>query len=178
MSHWLKFSFGLAGGVAGFLVWSAATHAASAEAYRVPKAGNPGLVAQAPPGWTGRYDMPNEVTISSPDNMAILEVELISDAATAAKPLPDVARLVLRSADLSPRWTSTEPESVAGLEGQAFIVPIARDGVPVGLAHLVIAKIDAGHVVRVTEITLPKETPAEEAATLKDVVSHLSISGR
>ena len=173
MRHWLTFL-----SATGVLVWTAAIGAAAADPYRVPKAGNPALVANPPAGWTVQYTAPNEAMISSADSMAILELEMISDPATAAKPLADVARDVLRRADLSPRWTSTEPESLAGLPGQAFIVSIARDGVPMGTARVVLAKIDASHIARLTEITLLKETPGEEMAALKELVSHLGISSR
>lgn len=174
MSHSLK----LLVAVAGASVLFAAANGAMAESYRLPKAGNPALAAEAPAGWKGQYTGANEMMISSPDDMAILELEMIADPAMAAKSLDEIARDVLRHADLSPRWTDTQPESVAGIQGQAYIIPIARDGVPVGAAHLIVAKVDDKHVARLTAIILPKETPAEEQAALKALISRVTVSGR
>jgi hypothetical protein len=156
----------------------AAISGADAEDYRLPKTGAPALIAEAPPGWTGRYTGASEMAISPADDMAVLELSMISDASLAAKPLPEVATQLLRDADLSPRWSSTEPDSIGGVAGQAFTVIIARDGAPVGTARLVIAKIDPSHIARLTEITLLKETPPEQLEALKGLVSHLRISGR
>lgn len=174
MRHRQKFLFA----AAGILVWTTAIGTAAADSYRVPRSGNPALVATAPPGWTGQYTAKDEVTISDAANLAILEISVISDPALTAKPLPDVAAQVFRSADLSPRWTDTAPDTIAGLPGQAFIVPIVRNGAPVGVARVILAKIDASHVARLTEITILKETTSEELAGLKDIVSHLRISSR
>lgn len=172
MRHGLTFLF------AAILAGTVAIGAAAAETYRLPQTGTPALVAEAPPGWTGRYTGANEMAISPADDMAVLELAMISDAALAAKPLPEVATQLLRDADLSPRWSSTEPETIGGVSGQAFNVTIARDGAPVGTARLVIAKIDAGHIARLTEITLLKETPPEQMAALRALASHLTIAGR
>ena len=172
MNHGLKILLA----AAGVLAW--AGNAAADEPYRVPQTGNPALVADAPPGWTGQNISGTEMAISSADNLAILELAMISDPAMVAKPLPDIAHQVFINADLSPRWSSTEPDSIAGVPGQAFTVDIARDGVAVGVARVIIAKLDAGHAARLTEITLPKTTTPEELAALKELVSHLRISGR
>lgn len=172
MSHGLKIL------LASACVLVGTASLASAETFRMPKSGNPAVVAEAPRGWTGQNTGANELTISSPDNMALLEVQVISDPAMVAKSLPDIAHQVFINADLSPRWSETQPETVAGLQGQAFIEDIARDGVPVGLCRIVIAKIDAGHAVRLTEITLPKDTPPDQVTELKNMVAHLTISGR
>jgi len=171
MRHWLRFLFA----TTGILACTAAISAAAADTYRVPQTGNPALVADAPPGWTGQRVGQNEVVISSPGEMAVVELSIISDPATAAKPLPEVAAEVFDSAPL-PRWTSSEPASVAGLPGQAFITTVDR-GTPV-LVRVIIAKIDANHVATVKEITMPKGTTPEQLSGLNGIVSHLSISGR
>lgn len=161
----------------GILAGSALIDAAAADPHRVPEAGSPALLADSPPGWSAQYVRKDELTLSSADDLAVVEISVISDPVLAAKPLPEVARQVLISADLSPKWNSTEPDSIAGVQGQAFIEPIARDGVPVGLARLVVARIDAGHIARLTEITLIKVTTPEEEAALKTIISRLRIAG-
>src|SRR6185312_7719982 len=173
MRHGLMFLFATAGILAG----TAAIGAAAAETYRVPQAGSPALVADVPPGWQRQYTAPNELMITSADQWAVLEVSMIADPALAALPLPDVARQVFRNADL-PRWGSSEPDSIGGHPGQAFIVTITRSGAPVGAARVILAKIDASHVARLTEIAVPKQTSPEDMAGLKEMISHLTVSGR
>jgi len=174
MRHRLNFLRGLA----AVSVLTAGASAASAETLRVPKTGTPALTAEVPAGWIATYTRTDELTIKDAPDMAILEVSVISDPALVAKPLDEIAREVLREAEVAPRWTSTGPESIAGLPGQAFIVPVIIDSRPVGTVRLFVAKIDAGHAARLTEITIVKGTTAQEEETLKTIVSGLRIEGR
>jgi len=169
MRYWPKFLFA----IAGVLVWTVAIGEAAADTYRVPQTGNPALVADAPPGWTGQSVGQNEVMISAPNDMAVVELSIISDPAMAAKSLPEVAAQIFDIAPL-PRWTSTEPGSIAGLPGQTFMVTLDR-GTPVAV-RVSIAKIDASHVATVTEMTMKATTP-EQLAGLKELVSQLRLSG-
>ena len=177
MYHWVnRLTAAAAMLAAAAAMLTATAAAASADTFRIPESGTPALVAEAPAGWTGQSVRKDEMTMQDASDQAILEMSVISDPAMAAKSLPDIAHQILVAADLSPRWTSTEPDTIAGLQGQAFIEPIARDGQPVGLARVVVAKIDAGHVARLTEITLIKMTTPQEMSELGGILAHLRLN--
>lgn len=164
----LALMFTMALGLAAFAT-------AHAESYRVPQTGVPFLAVDVSQGWTARTDQWDNLQIIADDHAASLQLSMISDPRVDTTSMEDVAANIFKTAG-APPYARTEPDSIAGAPGQAFICVFPVNGVALVL-RLIIVKLDSMHYATMAVLARQSLTPAESAA-LNDLVAHVSIGGR
>jgi hypothetical protein len=146
--------------------------AARADVYRVPLTGSPALAVDAPAGWRGEADPQGRIVLTANDGSGIVELILIADPKLATMKEADMAAELFKSLGVPP-YTRSEPDTIGGVRGQAFIGGKAGSGGAFGV-RLVLVRLDPTRMVLMVETTREPMTAAQSAA-LKQLIGRISL---
>ncbi len=141
--------------------------------YRLPKTGAPALTVPSPPGWTPDYDEFGNLLLYAPDKSAALQLSMPSGAGIGLAAPSDLAALILKGAG-APPYDRTEPDSIDGEAGQAFISAIPEKAVTVDI-RVAIVKVDNDHVAVVAKL-IRRDATSAQAADLNKLATRVTIS--
>ena len=148
-----------------------AAQAASAAAVREPTTGDPAFAFDLPPGWTASSDAQSALRIADDDHSAFVYLVVMVDPTSTS----NIAADFLAAAGAEP-YTATEPGTIAGLPGDAFISRFPGPGGITVALRLVLVKLDPSHCAAQTSVTLPNATPAQIAA-LTALLAQVRLTG-
>jgi hypothetical protein len=140
--------------------------------YRIPKTGTPALSVVPPPGWAAAYDENGNLQLHSADNLAYLQLSILTAADAAATPASTLATAILKGTQAEP-YDRTELDSIDGRSGRAFISKTIIDGRTIDV-RVVIANVDAADDAVSFKI-IRRDAPAADIAALNSLASQVKI---
>jgi hypothetical protein len=148
-----------------------ATVCANAETVRLPETGDPAFVADLPVGWTHKVDDSGNLILMSPDHTSGMSLSV------AAYPgsLDELAAEAMKVAGAADPPQNRGPTQISGYRG--YIYDTGQTN-PAGVrtnVHMVVVKLDAGHIASATLITAASDNAVQYAAG-KQVFDALTLT--
>ncbi len=148
---------------------------ARADSIRFPATGTPAYAFDLPTGWSSAQDNFGNMRVTADDRSSALLLSFIVDPSVATATAPEVAVKIIKAAGAAP-YTKSEPGSIAGIPGEAFITTMSNDrGVVIDM-RLVLVKLDSSHYASLA-ILAARGISASSAAALNALVAQVRFAG-
>ncbi len=145
---------------------------ARAEEARIPATGDPAYAFTVPAGWTTKYDPLGNLLLGDPSCSCRVSLSLVN-VDTTATTTAQFAAEVIKAAGAVPD-PRTEPGSIAGMPGDAFLTTLKGPATVVNF-KLVLVKVDPSHLASMVVIT-PTAFSVRSAAVLDALLAQLQLT--
>ena len=141
---------------------------------RWPKTGHIAFAFEVPAGWT--YEEAGDFAgINANNHESALNLSFVSDKASQSKPLTTLAAEILDASQSEP-YSATEPDSIGGVAGTAFISQSTNPGGIHIATRLILVRADPTHVAAMTILMVVGGDPAD-GPRMRSLISKVHLIG-
>lgn len=146
-----------------------------ADTFRLPQDGEPAFEVDAPLSWSATYDRYGNLHFLAADRSSSFQVSMIGDPGVARTSAAAVAAQIYKSAGARP-YERTEPGSIAGVNGEAFVGVLPINGIDLDL-RVVLVRLDESHFACLS-VLRRRGLTAEQSQALDHMLARVRFKGR